>query len=425
MQLIVHPKSNLRGTIKVPGDKSISHRSIMFGALAQGKTTVKGFLRGADCLSTVKCFKALGVEIEDLGDTILVNGKGLRGLNEPKDILDAGNSGTTTRLILGILAGQSFYSIITGDASIRQRPMGRVTKPLAQMGAKIYGRKDNTLAPLAVIPSLLKPIEYNIPVASAQVKSAILLAGLYADGTTIITEPHKSRDHTECMLKGFGADLEIAGLTVKIKGGANLEGQELVVPGDISSAAFFLVAGAITKGSEIILKNVGLNPTRTGIIDVLQEMGANLEILNEKVVAGEPIGDLRIKESALKGITIGGEIIPRLIDEIPILAVAGALAEGETIIKDAQELRVKETDRIKVMVTELKKMGVDIEERADGMVIRGGRQLKGAVCHSAHDHRVAMSIAVAGLVAKGDTVVEESQSIDISFPGFAELLFSL
>lgn len=425
MRLVVQPKNSLRGTIRVPGDKSISHRSIMFGALAQGTTTVKGFLRGADCLSTVACFKALGVEIEDLGETILVHGKGLQGLQEPKDILDAGNSGTTTRLMLGILAGQKFYSVITGDPSIRKRPMGRVTKPLAQMGAKIYGRNDNTLAPLTVVPSTLAPIEYELPIASAQVKSAVLLAGLYADGITVVREPEKSRDHTERMLKGFGAELEVDGLAVKVKGGPKLEGQEIIVPGDISSAAFFLVAGAITKGSEIVIENVGLNPTRTGIIDILQTMGANLEILNQKEVAGEPIGDLRIKESNLKGITIGGEIIPRLIDEIPILAVAAAAAQGETIIKDAQELRVKETDRIKVMVEQLRKMGAEVEEREDGMIIQGGKPLKGALCHSSHDHRIAMSMAVAALIAQGETIIEEAQYIDISFPDFAGILDKL
>jgi len=425
MRLVVHPKNNLRGVVRVPGDKSISHRSIMFGALAQGKTIVKGFLRGADCLSTVACFRALGIQIEDLGETMVVHGRGLDGLQEPVDIMDAGNSGTTTRLMLGILAGQKFYSVITGDPSIRKRPMGRVTKPLTQMGAKIYGRDENTLAPLTIVPSNLKPTEYNLPIASAQVKSAILLAGLYTDGVTTITEPHKSRDHTERMLKGFGADLEVDGLAVRIKGGADLRGQEIVVPGDISSAAFFLVAGAITKGSEIVLENVGLNPTRTGIIDALRSMGADLEVLNEMEVAGEPIGDLRIRGSRLKGITIGGEIIPRLIDEIPILAIAAAAAEGETVIKDAQELRVKETDRIRVMVEQLKRMGADVEEREDGMIIRGGRPLRGALCHSAHDHRVAMSMAVAGLIAEGETIVEEAQYIDISFPGFAEMLFNL
>jgi len=425
MELRIQAKKNLQGKIRVPGDKSISHRSIMFGALSQGITKVKGFLHGEDCLSTIACFRNLGIEIVEAGEEILIHGRGLQGLQEPQDILNAGNSGTTTRLLLGILAGQKFYSVLTGDSSLRSRPMGRVINPLKQMGAVIQGRKNNTLAPLTVLPASLQAINYHSPVASAQVKSALLLAGLYAKGQTTVTEPYKSRDHTERMLRSFGAQISVDGLAVTIEGFPQLEGQEIEVPGDISSAAFFLVAAAITPGSELILENVGLNPTRTGILEVLQQMGAQIEIIEQREVAGEPVGDLLVKYSTLKGITIEGEIIPSLIDEIPILAVAGAVAEGETLIRDAQELRVKETDRIAVMVEQLRKIGVDIEEREDGMLIRGGQPLKGGLCNSAYDHRVAMSLAVAGLVAEKETMIENAECIAISFPNFTKIFFDL
>lgn len=425
MELVIQPKNNLRGKIEMPGDKSISHRSIMLGALSHGKTRVRGFLKGEDCLSTIACFRMMGIEIEEEDQEIIVHGQGLNGLKEPIDVLNAGNSGTTTRLLLGILSGQKFYSVLTGDSSLRSRPMARVINPLKEMGANIFARQENRLAPVTILPGDLQSIDYTLPVASAQVKSALLLAGLYSSGITAVTEPEKSRDHTERMLKAFGGEVEVEELTVRVKPGANLEGQEVTVPGDISSAAFFLVAGAIIPGSEIVLENVGLNPTRTGILEVLKEMGADIEILQEKEIAGEPVGDLLVRSSSLHGTTIEGAIIPRLIDEVPILAVAAAVAQGETVIKDAKELRVKETDRIKAMVEELGKMGVDIEERPDGMVIRGGKGLKGALCQSYDDHRVAMSLAVAGLVAKGETKIEDSQCIAISFPNFTSLLLGL
>ncbi|MGM9571500.1 MAG: 3-phosphoshikimate 1-carboxyvinyltransferase [bacterium] len=425
MQIKIAPKNKLQGRVQVPGDKSISHRAIMFGALAKGRTVVRGFLRGEDCLSTVSCFRSLGIEIRDDGELLEITGQGLHGLKEPECLLNTGNSGTTTRLLLGILAGQNFYSVLAGDQSLCSRPMGRVIKPLSAMGAKIYGRQNNTLAPLTVLPAELIPSDYALPVASAQVKSALLLAGMYADGVSSVTEPYLSRDHSERMLRSFGAELETSGLKVQIKGHPKLTGQEITVPGDISSAAFFLVAGAAAEKAEIVLTNVGLNPTRTGIIDVLKAMGADIEILREETIAGEPTGDILVKNSSLHGVNIGGEMIPRLIDEIPILAVAAALADGETVISDAAELRVKETDRIAAVVAELRKMGADITEKPDGMIIRGGQPLHGAECATYHDHRMAMALAVAGLNADGETVINGAECAAVSFPEFFALLKEL
>lgn len=425
MQIRIASKNKLQGRVQVPGDKSISHRAIMFGALARGRTVVRGFLRGEDCLSTVSCFRSLGIEIRDDGEFLEIIGQGLHGLKEPESFLNTGNSGTTTRLLLGILAGQKFYSVLAGDKSLCSRPMGRVIKPLSAMGAKIYGRRENTLAPLTVLPAELIPGDYALPVASAQVKSALLLAGMYADGVSSVIEPYLSRDHSERMLRSFGAELEISGLKVQIKGHPKLTGQEITVPGDISSAAFFLVAGAVAEKAEIVLTNVGLNQTRTGIIDVLKAMGADIEILREETIAGEPTGDILVRNSSLHGVNVRGEMIPRLIDEIPILAVAAALAEGETVISDAAELRVKETDRIAAVVAELKKMGADITEKPDGMIIHGGQPLHGAECETYHDHRMAMALAVAGLNADGETVINGAECAAVSFPDFFVLLKDL
>ncbi|GAW93224.1 3-phosphoshikimate 1-carboxyvinyltransferase [Calderihabitans maritimus] len=426
MELQVKPSGSLKGEIRVPGDKSISHRAVMLGALASGTTEIEGFLRADDCFRTVNCMRALGVQIEE-GDrkNLIVRGAGLEGLVEPVQVLEAGNSGTTMRLLLGILAGQPVYSVITGDESLRRRPMDRVSIPLREMGARIFGRRQASLAPLTVVGGSLRPITYHSPVASAQVKSAILLAGLFSEGITTVVEPAKSRDHTERMLRAFGARLEEAGLRVSVQGRPRLFGQKVVVPGDISSAAFFLVAGSIVPGSEILLRHVGLNPTRTGILDALSAMGAKIQVLETGETAGELYGDLLVSYSYLKGTTIQGDLIPRLIDEIPVLAVAAAVAQGRTVIKDAAELKVKESNRIRAMVTELGKMGVQIEELPDGMVIEGGRPLQGTILDSYGDHRIAMSLAVAGLVARGETIIKGAESIKISFPDFPRVLKQL
>ncbi|GAB4265529.1 3-phosphoshikimate 1-carboxyvinyltransferase [Thermincola ferriacetica] len=413
----------LRGTIAVPGDKSISHRAVMIGSLAEGPTRIENFLMGADCLSTIRCFRAMGIEINIEKDNIVtLVGKGLRGLQEPGDILDVGNSGTTIRLMTGILSGQPFFSSVTGDESIRKRPMDRVTIPLTRMGAHIWGRENGRLAPLAIKGGELYPIDFVSPVASAQVKSAVLLAGLFASGQTRVEEPVKSRDHTERMLRYFGADIEVEGNRTTVTGFPELTGREVRVPGDISSAAFFIVAGLTTPGSELMLREVGLNPTRDGIIDVLRQMGGRIEILNEREVSGEPVGDILVKSSLLRGVEIDGAIIPRLIDEIPVLAVAAAVADGETVIRDAAELKVKETNRIATVTMELAKFGVEVDELPDGLRIKGGRKLQAAFCDSHGDHRIAMAMAVAGLVAEGETTIDGWEAADVSFPNFGELL---
>ncbi len=423
MKLQVTQAKEITGEISVPGDKSISHRAVMLGALAEGTTEVTNFLMGADCLSSIDCFRKMGIEFSRPDNNIIIiQGKGLDGLSEPEDILDVGNSGTTIRLMMGILAGQSFFATVTGDSSIRRRPMGRVAGPLRDMGAHIDGRQNGSTAPLAVRGGTLRPIEFNSPVASAQVKSAVMLAGLYAAGETLIREPHRSRDHTEKMLAYLGAEIEVSDNVVKIKGRPNLVGKPVEVPGDISSAAFFLVAAAAMPGSRLTVKRVGINPTRTGIIDVLRNMGAKITIHNEDVVNGEPVGDITVLGSELKGTVIEGSLIPRLIDEIPVITVAAAAASGETVIRDAAELKVKESNRISTMAVELGKLGARVTELQDGMIIRGGCTLKGAVCQSHDDHRVAMSVAVAGLLARGETVINNVECIRISFPGFAETL---
>ncbi len=426
--LIISKTNALKGKITIPGDKSISHRAIMIGALAKGETVVNNFLMGEDCLATIRCFKQLGVSIQEnressveRGTQVLIHGKGLFGLKKPKEILDVGNSGTTIRLMLGILAGQEFVSKITGDSSIQKRPMGRVIKPLSAMGAIIEG---NEYPPLEIIGQKLKGIEYELPVASAQVKSAILLAGLLAEGKTTVIEKYTSRDHTERMLAYFGAASR-----------QEFTGAEVDVPGDISSAAFFMVAASLLPHSSLRLANVGLNPTRTGIIDVLHRMGASIEVENERILSEEPRGEIVIRKSKtprqssgqvenrkLEGIKISGEIIPRLIDEIPIIAVAATQAEGTTEIRGAKELRVKESDRIATLAAELRKMGAKITELDDGMIIEGPTRLKGTTVQSHGDHRIAMALAVAGLVAAGETTIENSDCIETSFPSFEKLL---
>ncbi|MBS3969075.1 MAG: 3-phosphoshikimate 1-carboxyvinyltransferase [Clostridia bacterium] len=425
-ELIIEPKRALKGTVRVPGDKSISHRAVMLGSLADGVTTIKGFLMGEDCLSTVRCFQEMGVVAEINEDNVVVYGKGLHGLNEPQDVLDVGNSGTTIRLMSGILAGQSFTSVVTGDSSIRKRPMGRVTKPLREMGATILGRQKGELAPLTISGGSLRPISYKTPVASAQIKSSILLAGLFANGWTEVIEPEKSRDHSERMLRYFGAEVEVDDLAVRIKGHPILTGREIQVPGDISSAAFLLVAGAIVPDSRVVIKDVGLNPTRTGIIDVLKEMGANLKIIENTADTGEPLGDLIVETSSLKGIKFGGQLIPRLVDEIPVIAVAAACAGGITEIRDAAELKVKESNRLEAICQGLQKMGVDIEELPDGLRIKGGKPIRGGVTlDSQQDHRIAMALAVAGLVADKGITINNAEAINVSFPGFKNLLDTL
>ena len=408
----------LRGEVTVPGDKSISHRSIMFGAISEGLTEVTNFLQGADCLSTISCFKKLGIEIENTTEKILVHGKGIRGLSAPASILDAGNSGTTTRLISGILAGQDFSCTLTGDASIQKRPMKRIIEPLSLMGADIRSIRENGCAPLQISGRKLSGISYSTPVASAQVKSAILLAGLYADGQTRVTEPALSRNHTELMLSGFGAEIKTEGLTAVLTPGTSLHGQRVEVPGDISSAAYFLAAGLLVPGSEILVKNVGINPTRAGILTVIRAMGGNIVLQNQRLCAGEPVADILVTASSLHGTVVEGSLIPTLIDEIPVIAVLAAFADGETVIRDAAELKFKESDRIVSVTEALLAMGCDVTPTDDGMLIRGGKPLCGAPVNSCQDHRIAMSFAVAGLCADGVTTIRDAECVSISYPAF-------
>lgn len=413
----------LRGDVTVPGDKSISHRAVMFGALADADTHITGFLMGEDCLSTISCFKKMGVSIDVSEKEVVVHGVGLHGLKAPTELLYTGNSGTTTRLLCGILAGQPFSCTLNGDSSIQKRPMGRIIKPLREMGADISG-KDGNLCPLNIHPAPLHGIRYEMPVASAQLKSAILLAGLFADGQTTVIEPAPSRDHTERMLRGLGAQVVSNGTEITLTPPKALHAVNVEVPGDISSAAYFLVAGLILPNSDIVIRNVGINPTRTGILDALEAMGANIERLNERGTV-EPICDLRVRSSHLHGTTIGGDMIPRLIDEIPVLAVAAAFADGETVIRDAQELKVKESNRIATMTAELSKTGADVQETADGMIIRGGKPLHGADFASYADHRVAMSMAVCALACEGNSSIDDPDCVAISYPTFFETLDAL
>ena len=420
---IVKPSTGLRGEITVPGDKSISHRSIMLGSLAKGTTVVRGFLHGEDNHATLNAFRAMGVEIKEEADGLLrIEGRGLHGLQEPGDVLDCGNSGTTIRLMTGLLAGQAFFSVLTGDRYLRRRPMKRVLAPLTARGARIWGRGGGDLAPLAILGGPLRGTDYASPIASAQVKSALLLAGLYADGETTVREPHRSRDHSERMLSYFGAEVRPFDGGVTLVPGQPLEGREVQVPGDISSAAFFMVAALITPGSELLIRNVGVNPTRSGILDILREMGGSLELLDSRDLSGEPVADILVKSSALRGIEIGGEVVPRAIDEFPVVSVAAACAVGTTTIREARELRVKETDRIAAMVAELSTLGAKVEPRDDGMVIQGGEVLNGGRVESHGDHRIAMSMAVAALRAGGEVAIADTACTATSFPNFWELL---
>ncbi|HIK08235.1 MAG TPA: 3-phosphoshikimate 1-carboxyvinyltransferase [Trichormus sp. M33_DOE_039] len=417
---------SLQGRIQIPGDKSISHRALMLGAIAQGETEIQGLLLGEDPRSTASCFQAMGAEISPLNtELVRVKGIGLGNLQEPVDVLNAGNSGTTLRLMLGLLASHpGRFFTVTGDSSLRSRPMSRVVKPLQQMGAQIWGRKDNSLAPLAIQGQVLKPIHYQSPIASAQVKSCIMLAALFTEGKTTVTEPALSRDHSERMLRAFGADVSVDPETksVTVTGPAQLYGQKVIVPGDISSAAFWLVAGAIVPGSELVVENVGVNPTRTGILEALSMMGADIELENQREVAGEPVADVRVRYSRLRSCTIAGDIVPRMIDEIPILAVAAVFAEGTTVIRDAEELRVKESDRITVMAQQLNKLGAKVTELPDGMEILGGTPLVGTDVDSHTDHRIAMSLAIAALNARGITTIHRAEAAAISYPNFTNTL---
>ena len=416
--------SGLRGKVTVPGDKSISHRSVMFGSIAQGTTEIHHFLNGADCLATIRCFRTMGIDIEENGSAVIVHGKGLHGLSAPDHILDVGNSGTTTRLLSGILAGQPFDSKLSGDESLNSRPMKRIMTPLTQMGANISSILRNDCAPLYITPGRLHGIHYDSPVASAQVKSCVLLAGLYAEGETSVTEPSLSRNHTELMLKEFGADIrstfEIGSTraTASIRPGNELYGQKLTVPGDISSAAYFIAAGLIVPDSEILIRGVGINPTRAGILKVCEDMGGDITLLNERTEGGEKIADILVRTSQLHGIRIEGDIIPTLIDEIPIIAVMAAAAEGTTVIKDAAEPKVKESDRIETVPDNLKAMGCKVTPTDDGMIITGGTPLKGANIHTLLDHRIAMAFSIAALIAEGNTKILDSKCIEVSYPDF-------
>lgn len=416
--MIFKKTKHLKGEITVPGDKSISHRSIMLGSIASGTTEVHGFLNGADCISSMNCFRQMGVDIAYDGSIVTIHGNGLHGLKAPADTLDVGNSGTTTRLMSGILAAQNFSSRVIGDDSICRRPMKRIMTPLAMMGADITSELGNDCAPLIINGRKLKGIHYNSPVASAQVKSCVLLAGLYADGETSVTEPYVSRNHTELMLNAFGGSCTTVGTTATVTSDPVLTGQKIVVPGDISSAAYFLVAGLITENSEITIKNVGINPTRDGIIDVIKMMGGDMTFANVNADSGEPTADITVKTSSLKGCVIEGDIIPKLIDEIPVIAILACFAEGETVIKDAAELKVKESNRIDVMVNNLSAMGADITGTDDGMIIRGGKPLHDAVIHSRKDHRIAMSFAIAAMCAEGETEILDADCVNISYPDF-------
>lgn len=419
---VIRPGGRLRGEIQVPGDKSISHRAVMLGALGKGETVIRRLLRGEDNLATLEAFRGMGVEVlDEPGDVLRIRGRGLNGLQEPQDVIDCGNSGTTMRLMTGLLAGQRFFSVLTGDRFLRKRPMKRVVVPLTGMGARILGRAGGEFAPLALKGSPLTGITHQSAVASAQVKSALMLAGLYADGPTTIREPHVSRDHSERMLRWFGADVRPFDGGVTLYPGRALQGREVTVPGDISSAAFFMVAALIVPGSELIIRQVGVNPTRSGIIDILRAMGGQIELLDQRECSGEPVADILVRASDLKGVEIGGALVPRAIDEFPVISVAACFAEGRTVIRDARELRVKETDRIASMCSQLEALGAQVEARDDGMVIDGGSELGAGQVSALGDHRIGMSMAVAALRARGSVTISETACTATSFPGFWEL----
>lgn len=420
----------LKGEVQIPGDKSISHRAVMLGSIARGTTEISHFLSGADCLSTIHCFQKMGIEIEQSKDLVLVHGRGLRGLKAPQGILDTGNSGTTTRLICGILSGQNFSSVLSGDDSLNSRPMKRIMDPLNQMGARITSIQDNNCAPLRIEPGTLHGIRYVSPVASAQVKSSVLLAGLYADSPVSVTEPVLSRNHTELMLGSFGADISSelhadGSATASVSPCAELYGQKIQVPGDISSAAYFIAAGLLVPGSRLLVKNVGINPTRAGFLEVCRKMGADIGYLNRQSQGGEETADLLVTPKPLTGTVIEGAVIPSLIDEIPILAVMAAFAEGTTVIRDAAELKVKETNRIQTVTENLLAMGAEIIPTEDGMIIHGTGALKGTQIQSHLDHRIAMAFSVAALAAEGTTTILDSQCVDVSYPGFFAQLMNL
>ena len=433
----IHTSHGLHGEIEIPGDKSISHRSVMFGALAKGTTEITHFLQGADCLSTIGCFRAMGIEIENTPEKILVHGRGLHGLTAPAGTLDVGNSGTTTRLISGILSGQPFATTLSGDASLNSRPMKRIMEPLSLMGADIQSQNGNGCAPLQINHHLnpgshpeLKHIHYRSRVASAQVKSAVLLAGLYADGVTEVTEPTLSRNHTELMLNGFGANVitinhDDGSATASIQPCEELFARQIQVPGDISSAAYFIAAGLLVPNSELLIRNVGINPTRAGLLEVCRAMGADITYVNQTSASGEPTADLLVRSSSLHGTTVEGAIIPTLIDEIPMIAVMAAFAEGTTVIKDAAELKVKETDRIKTTTEALLAMGADVVPTEDVMIIHGGNPLHGTDINSYLDHRIAMAFSIAGLAAAGTTTIQDSRCVDVSYPEFYKSLGAL
>lgn len=426
----IAPTRGLKGEVTIPGDKSISHRSIMLGSIALGTTEITHFLEGADCLSTIDCFRKMGVEIERKPSSILVHGKGLRGLTAPASTLNVGNSGTTTRLISGILSGQNFATTLSGDDSLNSRPMKRIMTPLNTMGAHIRSLNDNGCAPLHIRPGALHGIHYQSPVASAQVKSAVLLAGLYADSPTSVTEPALSRNHTELMLQGFGAyvatDLHTDGTaTAHVEPCKELYGQQIYVPGDISSAAYFIAAALLVPGSELLVKNVGTNFTRAGFLKVCKAMGADIETVSQTIEGGESRADLLVRYSHLKGTVIEGDIIPTLIDEIPMIAIMAAFADGQTVIRDAAELKVKETNRIDTVTAGLKAMGAVITPTDDGMIIEGTGHLNGASIQSYLDHRIAMAFSVAGLASNGETQIVDSQCVDVSYPEFYATLNSV
>lgn len=422
MKRVLQSKKPLRGEISVPGDKSIGHRAVIFGSIARGSTRISNLSGGEDNQRTVRAFKDLGVKISTEGETLYIEGKGWAGLTSPKNIIDCGNSGTTMRLLSGVLAGRPFTTILDGDQSLRRRPMQRVIEPLRRMGANLVGHEGTGRAPLEINGGKLRGIEYPMPIASAQVKSAILLAGLQAEGVTVVDEPQNSRNHTELMIKGFGGQVAVYGRKVSLNGGQTLHGKDLRIPGDISSAAFFLVAAALIPGSKVIVRRVGVNPTRDGVIEILRRMGADIELLGATVETGEPVADLRVTGRRLKGVEIGAELVARTIDEYPVLAVAAALADGVTEISDVKELRFKESDRISAMTEGLRRLGVEVEEREDGMTIHGRETLQGDRLRSFGDHRIAMSLAVAGLCADGGVEIDDAQCVDISFPTFFDLL---
>lgn len=423
-KMIVDPASSVQGEIEVPGDKSISHRSIMMGSLAYGTTEVSNFLSSADCLSTLEIFKAMGVRIRRRGNSVSITGRGLNGLKAPKHVLDAGNSGTTSRILLGLLAAQPFSCRLTGDKYLQKRPMKRVTEPLSLMGAHFEGPEAGSYLPLTVHGGPLKGIDYDLPVASAQVKSSLLMAGLYAQGLTQVWEPMATRDHTERMFAAFGIPFTHKRNQVVLRGPVQpFEGRKIRVPGDISSAAFFIVAALIVPGSHLVIRNVGVNPTRTGLLDVLKRMGARIRVKRLPVGKGEePMADLTVESSLLKGVEVGGLMVPRMIDEFPILAVAACFARGRTVVRDAEDLRVKESDRIQSIALGLNRLGAEVQTRKNGWIIQGGGGLRGCEVHSQGDHRIAMSLAVAALGAEGKTVIEDTENIGTSFPTFEKLL---